>query len=263
MFMKLICIFICFFLAFASSAQNGASKRKKQRVPSYFGLQVRPIFPTRFIGESSLTLEENDENKLYFSSTVSQRIGYSFGATVRAGLGKFIALETGINFTQRNFDITYEIPDSSIYGSNDLTFISYDIPINALFYIRLAEKWYMNASLGVNMNFKPTHVKVYDNPKIYHHMDHSGYVVNKFAFGMNANVGFEFRTEKIGFFYLGGSANVPFSPIFDMVVDYRYQGYHSQEVAGMDGSFLSIDFKYFFPNIRNKGVQFQQGPINQ
>ena len=263
MFMKLICILFCFLLAFSADAQNSSGRKKKERVPSYFGLQVRPVFPTRFVGESSLTLEQTDENATFFSSTISQRIGYSFGATVRAGLGKFIALETGINFTQRNFDISYSIPDSSIYGSNELSFINYDIPINALFYIRLAEKWYMNASLGLSMNFKPTHVKVYDNPKLYHHIDHSGYVPNKFSFGMNANVGFEYRTEKIGFFYLGGSAGVPFSSIFDLVVDYRYQGLRSQEVGGVDGSFLSIDFKYFFPNIRNKGVQFQQGPILQ
>ncbi|MDX2361532.1 MAG: outer membrane beta-barrel protein [Crocinitomicaceae bacterium] len=261
--MRLICILLCSLMAYTASAQTGNGRRKKDRVPSYFGLQIRPVFPTRFIGESEITLEETDEDKIYFTSTMSQRVGYSFGATVRAGLGEFISLETGINFTQRNFDITYAIPDSNIVGSNDLSFISYDIPINALFYIRLADKWYMNASLGVALNFSPTHVKTTSHPETYHYISHSGYVTSKFSVGLNANVGFEFRTEKIGFFYLGGSANVPFKPIFDLVVDYNYQGYHSQEVGGVDGSFFSLDVKYFFPNIRNKGTQPNQGPIVQ
>ncbi len=252
--------FLLFVLLFSFSAN---AQPKKERVPSYFGFQVRPVFPTRFIGEPELTVDQTDPEAVFMTTTISQRLGYSFGATVRAGLTKLIALETGINFTQRNFDLSMSVPDSSISGTNDLSFISYDIPINALFYIRLAEQWYMNASLGVAVNFAPTNIGVQTNPIGFHYFTHTGILTSKVGFDLNANVGFEFRTEKSGFFYVGGSGRVPFSSIFTLATNYRFQGYSSSTYGEVDGSFLSIDFKYFFPNIKNKGEQFKPGPIVQ
>lgn len=230
--------------------------RKKERFPSYFGLQVRPVFPTRFIGEPETTLSKDG-----YATTISQKIGYSFGGTVRAGLTKLLALETGINFTQRNFDVTMSVADSGVYAKNDLSFISYDIPINGLVYIQLSEQFYMNASLGVALTFKPTNVGILTLPGGSYSFTHTGRVARKTAFDLNANIGFEYRTEKIGFFYIGGSARVPFKPVFDLISEYKYQGYSTKVYGEVDGSFLSIDFKYFFPNINNKGVQFQEGPI--
>lgn len=248
-------LFLTAFIAFGQT--------KKERVPSYFGIQVRPIFPTQFIGSSTTDFKQNDGETVIYSSVLKQKMGYSFGGTVRAGITKLIAIETGINFYQRNFNISIDMPDSSVMATNDIRFISYDVPINALFYIKLAEKWYMNASLGVAVNFKPTDVAVLTLPLRNNEFQHIGVAKNKFGFDFNANVGFEFRTEKKGFFYLGGSANVPFKPLFDMILNYSNQGYKSQVIEPVDGSFLSIDFKYFFPNIANKGPQFQQGPITQ
>jgi hypothetical protein len=242
---------------------HGQSKSNKERIPSYFGLQVRPIFPTRFIGEPEVTINQTDPEQLFITTTISQRIGYSFGATVRAGLTKLIAIETGINFNQRNFDLSMSVPDSSISATDELTFINYDIPLNALFYIRLSERWYMNASLGVAITFSPTSVGIQSNPTGYHYFKQTGIVSNKVGFDMNANIGFEFRTEKSGFFYLGGSGRVPFKEIFTLGTSYSYQGYNSITYGAVDGSFLALDFKYFFPNIRNKGVQFKEGPIDQ
>lgn len=236
---------------------------KKERVPSYFGLQIRPIFPTRFIGNPELKLSSTDADQLFVTTTLKQKMGYSFGATVRAGLTKLIALETGINFNQRNFSIDMALPDSSISGTNDMGFINYDIPINALFYIRLAEKWYMNASLGAAVTFSPTNVQVVSSPKSIHYFTHTGLVNNKVGLDLNANIGFEFRTEKSGFFYLGGSGRVPIKPIFTLLVEHKYQGIRTTMYGDVDGSFLSIDFKYFFPNISNKGEQFKGGPIVQ
>jgi hypothetical protein len=46
-----------------------------------------------------------------------------------------------------------------------------------------------------------------------------------------------------------------------MVAQYKNQGNERTAQGEIDGSFLALDFKYFFPNIKNKGPQFQQGPI--
>lgn len=229
---------------------------KKDKFPSYFGLQVRPVFPTRFIGSPETVLTNKE-----FSTTITQKMGYSFGATIRAGVTKLIAFETGINFTQRNFDISMSIPDSNVHATNDISFITYDVPLNGLFYIQLSEQFYMNASMGIALTFKPTNVGIFTQPGSYHSFTHTGKVSRKGAIDLNANIGFEYRTEKSGFFYIGGSARVPTKPLFDMIAQYKYQGYTNTVYGEIDGSFLALDFKYFFPNIRNKGVQSRRGPI--
>jgi hypothetical protein len=188
-------------------------------------------------------------------------MGYSFGGTVRAGLTKLLAFETGINFTQRQYGISMSVADSNVFATNDLTFISYDVPLNGLVYVQLSEKFYMNASMGAALMFKPTSVGILTLPGGKYSFTHTGVVSSKGAIDFNANVGFEYRTEKSGFFYLGGSARIPFQPVFDMVAQYKYDGYKNTVYGSVDGTFLAIDFKYFFPNIQNRGIQFQDGPI--
>lgn len=244
-----------------SIAQFGFTQTKREKVPSYFGLQVKPILPTRFIGNPVLTQLDSG-----FHTTFSQRTGYSFGGVVRVGLTKLLALETGINLNQRNFDIEMSVPDSNVYATNDLSFVTYDIPINALVYIKLDEKWYMNTTIGTAMSYNPTNVGVKTLPGGYHTFRHTG-LAKKVIFELNAEVGFEFRTEKSGFFYLGGIGRVPFEPLFYLKSQYAYQGYKvtidAENQGKVDGSYLAVTFKYFFPNIKNKGQQFQNGPITQ
>lgn len=249
--MKIYLIILSFLLCSSSFSQDA-----KQNPPSYFGLQVRPVLPTNFIGDKELSLSQDG-----FESTIVQKMGYSFGGTVRVGLTKLIALETGINFTQRHFDITMAVPDSNAYDINTMVFIEYDIPLNALFYIQLSKSWFMNASIGFAVTYKPTHVGIYNAPGGLHTFSHTGLTRGKVGADANANFGFEFRTEDKGFFYVGGSARVPFGPLFDWVADYQWEGNITRIIGEVDGSFLAIDFKYFFPNIKNKGPQFNDGPI--
>lgn len=249
--MKHLLVILACFAFFSGNAQVN-----RVAPPSYFGFQVRTLFPTQYIGSNTLELQKDG-----FYSTISQKVGYSFGGTVRVGITELIAFETGINFNQRYYNIEYSVPDSSIYGTDSFGFIEYDVPLNALFYIRLAEKWYMNASLGFAATFKPTNVQTSSQPFGYHQFIYTGLLRSKLGLDANANLGFELRTKKKGFFYIGGSARVPFSPLFDMIASYEWQGLHTRVTGEMDGSYLSLDFKYFFPNIRNKGAQFHKGPI--
>ncbi len=257
--MKLILLFI-----FASTLFSASSQIKhKAKVPSYFGIRLSPIFPTQFIGERTLTMQQDVNDPFKLSTTITQKMGFSFGGTVRAGLTKLLAIETGLNFTQRNFDLSMELPDSLIRATNTLEFIQYDLPVNALFYIQLSNEWFMDASLGIAGTFSPTHVGTVTVPEKKQEFRHTGIVQSKFGLDLNANLGFEFRTKKNGFFYLGGSARVPFQPLFNLYLEYNYTGSAVNKVLNgeVDGSYLAIEFKYFFPNIKNKGPQFQKGPI--
>lgn len=232
------------------------AQEKTDKLPTYFGLQVRPVFPTKFIGDKIVTVSGDG-----FESSITQKLGFGFGGTVRANVTKLIAIESGINYTQRHFDLTVAVPDSNVYGSESMTFIEYDIPVNALIYIQLSEEFFMNASLGVALTYKPTDTRVQIRPEGKHFFKLYGVRERSVGVDLNANLGFEYRTRKNGFFYLGGSARVPFAPLFQYAALYEYGADTNVQTGFVDGSFLTIDFKYFFPLIKNKGTQFLRGPI--
>lgn len=249
--MKLGLYVFLMFLPLTSLAQE-----KTDKLLTYFGIQARPIFPTNYIGERITTLSGNG-----FQTTISQRLGYSFGGTVRANITKLIAFESGINFTQRHFNLDVALPDSNVVGSKDMAFIEYDIPVNALIYIQLSDEIFMNASLGGMITYKPTDTRVQIRPEGKHYFALYGLREKSVGFDINANVGFEYRTKKNGFFYIGGSARVPLQPLFTYVAFYKYDANSMHLTGDVDGSYLALDFKYFFPLIKNKGPQFQRGPI--
>ena len=233
-------------------------KEKKEKFPSYFGLQFKPLIAGDFLGSSQLKL-----NNEQFFAVVNQKFGYSFGANVRIGLTKLISLETGINQVVRNYTIDYSIPDSNLYAQNDIGFLNYDIPLNALIYIQLSDKIFMNASLGGSMVYNPTDVATKLALQGGNVFIQEGRRFSKLGFEMNANFGGEYRTEKSGIFYVGISGRIPVKPIYEIAAVYERQAYSKKATGNLIGTYISFDFRYYLPNIKNKGVQFIPGPIEQ
>jgi hypothetical protein len=215
------------------------------RLPSYFGVQVRTVLPTSFVGNPSTELQKD-----LLKASITQTPGYSFGGIVRVGLTELIALETGINFTQRHFRLNGSIADSGIYVNNTLDFIQYDLPINGLFYIKLSKRIFANACLGVTAGFKPTSVATMNNVSGSKFFYHTGFVDKKAGLDLNGNLGFEFRSKKSGFFYLGTTVRLPTSPLFTYTATYRNQGYKVSQYGDVSGAFLGIDVRYFFKNVK-------------
>ncbi|MCE3296087.1 MAG: hypothetical protein K0R65_1801 [Crocinitomicaceae bacterium] len=234
-----------------------ALAQKKDRFPSYFGFQFKPLIPGDFLAKSQITVSNGT-----FSGVFTQKYGYSFGAMTRIGITKLISFETGINQVKRNYDIDFAYPDSSLYGSADFGVISYDIPINAMIYIQLSEKFFTNASLGTSFVYYPSNVGVIlpVNNKVA--FTGEGKRNRLFDFEINANFGFELRSEKNGFFYLGASAKLPLAPIFKVAAAYEFPGNTPVAAVGeVNGAYLSLDLRYFFPNVKNKGKNTTEGPI--
>jgi hypothetical protein len=231
---------------------------KESKVPYYFGFQLKPLLPTKFIGEASSSFSNAG-----FNVQISQKVGYSFGGVVRIALTDLIGIETGLNFFQRYYNLDMSIPDSNVYASNDFGFIQYDLPINALFYIKLSKKWFMNAAIGPSICYKPSSVGVINQPQGKHELFNIGLVdINeKVNIDLNGNLGFEFRTEKYGFFYIGGCARIQTAPLFNLLSRYRYGTYEVDNYGPVSGSFLALDFKYFIPNTGGNGQKFERGPI--
>lgn len=243
---------------FIAAQQPVRPTLKKEKFPSYFGLQFKPLIPGDFLGKSTVELSQDE---LY--AKFSQKYGYSFGASVRIGLTKLISLETGINMVQRNYDIDFAVADSNLYAKNSFGIINYDIPLNLLVYIQLTDKLFMNTSVGGSFIYNPTNVATKLTLDKGHAFIHEGRRSSKAAVDFNANVGMEWRTEKSGIFYIGLTGKVPFKPIFKIAAIYSKGSYTKTAIGDITGSYLSLDFRYYFPNIAPKGKQFIHGPIDQ
>lgn len=231
---------------------------RESKIPYYFGFQVKPLFPTKFIGESSSTFSNQG-----YEVKISQQVGVSYGGVVRIALTDLIGIETGLNFFQRYYKVNMRLVDSNVVASDRFGFIQYDLPVNALFNIKLSKKWFMNAAIGTSICYKPSNVGTISNPSGKHQFFNIGIVdINdKVNFDLNGNLGFEFRTEKYGFFYIGGCARIPTAPLFNLLSRYRYGTYEVDNYGPVSGSFLAIEFKYFIPNNGGNGQKFERGPI--
>ena len=227
------------------------------------GVEFRPIFPIDFLKTGSQQASNND-----YSIDVSPKFSFSAGMIIRYGFHKRFALETGLSFVQRSYNLTIHRdstlsvplnPGSAEYNSKtDFTIIGYEHPIKLLVFVRLAERIYMNAAAGFQLTFFPSDIFTTDENKTGtdQHFKHSslrlgfdgkpgndGFIHG----GAIANLGFEYRTKKSGFFYLGGTYHIPFADVYRSKFQYLEDDYASQ-VQGiqLNGSYLTFDVRYFF-----------------
>ena len=129
----------------------------------------------------------------------------------------------------------------------------------------MTKEVYMNASMGAAVRFAPTNIgKLTETGGVNSFDNYGGNMKGQRAgINLNANFGFEYRTKKSGFFYLGGSFCVPFGTILYLQSSHFVQSQvqPTTVVGKVDGSYLGIDLKYFFHNVEKKGEQPIQGPI--
>jgi len=227
------------------------------------GIEFRPIFPIDFL-KTGDQLVASDE----FSIKVSPKFSFSAGMVIRYSFHKRFALETGLNFVQRNYNLdirrdstagTPTSPAGSGYTSKtDFTIIGYEHPIKLLVFVQLSKHIFMNAAAGLQLTFFPSDIFTSDenSSSTNQYFKHSslrlgfdgkpgndGFIHG----GAVANLGFEYRTKKIGFFYLGGTYHIPFADVYSSKFGYFEDGYAStaQEVR-LNGSYLTFDIRYFF-----------------
>lgn len=220
----------------ATYAQTSKKGKKKEYV---FGAQIKPIIPINYFGAGPLDLSDSVTNL-----SINPKLGYSIGMVLRRDFTKLFSFETGINYTRRNFDIVATEPKRDTSDIADFGFVSYQIPIQALVYIRLAEKFYMNASGGLGVDWYASSVISNGENGLIQHVSIKKYWMH---FSVLANVGFEYRTEDNGRFYLGASFVNPLKPITNTTVKYNYidakfQRYETQ----LNGTYITIDLRYFF-----------------
>lgn len=116
----------------------------------------------------------------------------------------------------------------------------------------------MNAAAGFQLTFFPSDIYTTDegetgtNQRFKHSSLRLGFDgkpgTDGFIHGgAIANLGFEYRTKKSGFFYLGGTYHLPFADVYRSKFQYLEDNYASdaQEIQ-LNGSYLTFDVRYFF-----------------
>lgn len=254
--------FLFFFFLISLSVPVVAQTPNRDKFPSYFGLVASPVFPSDFLGTKTTVFNDPTET---MTITFNQTTGFMFGASVRIGLTRLMSLETGLTQIRRNFQVGMSIPDSNISSQKTFSFVSYDLPLNALIYVQMTENVFMNASLGMSIAHYPSDIRDTIQPGGKDFLVQEGRRTERTHLAVNAGIGFEYRTLKAGTFYVGGGGKIPLKQIMIGVGVLKEAGSSNQLFAykAVDGSFLSLDLRYYFPNVRNRGTQFIPGPVEQ
>lgn len=231
------------FLSFLLIAYSFSFSQKRVTT---FGLQFKPIVSSEVINTGS---QNNQEGGIGFS--IEPDRGYSFGMVVRKGFTQQLSLETGINVTRRNYNLSIRQDSTGFVGDSDFRYIIYEIPVLGLVYVQLGQNTYLNTAFGVSVNFLPSDWESFDTYFI-HLSERQSWVLP----ALLANFGFEYRTYDKGFFYLGFSYHRPFSKITTARAAYQEDRVNLEETSfDILGNYLTIDFRYFFnepPDYRRK-----------
>ncbi|MDG1477730.1 MAG: outer membrane beta-barrel protein [Vicingaceae bacterium] len=226
--------FILYIFIFLVCLPNLFSQEKV----TTFGIQLKPIVPVEFFNAGK---QEKTTNNIQYIN--EPKFGMSFGMVIRRGLTKNLSLETGLNFLRRNYDLTINDPDSSYQSISDFSIVNYEIPLLLLVYVQLGRNTFMNVAGGASIDVYPSDLFV-GGENFSNTIIKRGWIQPS----MLANLGWEYRTEKSGYVYLGVSLHRPFNNIFTEFIDYERSAGGSVEGESFDltGSYFTIDLRYFF-----------------
>jgi hypothetical protein len=199
------------------------------------GFQFRPIFSSEFFDTGPIDITDNGVN---FNMVPGS--GSGFGMVIRKGFTNTVSLETGIHYIKRNYKLS--MTDSIGKETSSFSIIGYEIPVSGLVFIQLSDEIFMDVSLGLSLDFYPSDIQ-----NAGERFSHYSARKNWFSPAVIAGLGWEYRTEKSGYFYLGASYHRPFDYIY-----YSYFNYPDDETptaqggSELQGNYLTFDIRYFF-----------------
>ena len=219
--------------------------QSKEKQETTFGIGLRPIFSSSYFRTGPKNFSDAAINY-----TIAQSTGFSLGAYIKHSFNKRIAVETGINYTKRQYKLS--IVDTTFTGGGYFKIIGYEIPINVIATIPLGKQTSMSASLGMTIDIFPSDVVTFRDYFVQY-----SYRLHRANEGVIAGVGYSWITEKSGTLYFGISYHRSFSPIFNEQVEYYPQrDFNKQPTStgrtSLQGDYLSVDLRYYFPDNKSK-----------
>jgi len=247
-----IFLIVSFIFSYGQGSKKAPKSHQKIEKQTLFGIQVSPIIPANFLQKTNYTYESDTAN---FS--IKNQNSLSYGVEIRHYFTYKFAINTGIMYTNRNIDVDFS--SQYPYGSKgtdtsftrELKFIAFEIPIKVSGYVRLSDYIYMSIGGGINLNFYPSDIRV-DNVYMQR-SEHLGLnALQFFQVGFSANIGWEFRTKENGIFYLGAGYQAQIDNMAYILFFEKETIHRPNYFEAVNGSYLSIDIKYFFPFNSNK-----------
>jgi hypothetical protein len=226
-------------MAAAACLLAHSSAEAQQRTPgAMFGVQAKPVIPFQFF-ETVSTASTSD-----LSAEVRLEGGFAFGMSVRAHITPAIAIETGIGQINRRYGFTIRNDTTGYEGSNVVRYTGYEIPVSGLFQVRLGELTWMSGSLGGSFDFFPSDAqKDVQEGRIYVFRN------RWIQAGLLGNLGFEYRGEKSGTFYIGATYHRPFTPMATADLTWYTPSFFPHTMrTELDGGYLTLDLRYYFPD---------------
>jgi hypothetical protein len=199
------------------------------------GFEFRPIIPSNLFRTGPINSSIGGTN-----FTISQQFGYVFGMVIDGRIYKNFEIESGISFTQRNYNLT--ISDGSFTGTSSFRIIGYEIPLSAIVSIPLTEKFRMNNALGFALDAFPSNIATTGD-----YYTQEGLRLHTIVPAFIANTGVKYTTDQLGAVYIGASYHLPFSNIYENSAQYQPNDYGPTLLTYLRGNYFTADFKYFFP----------------
>jgi hypothetical protein len=208
------------------------------------GIQLKPMIPSKYFGTGTENAEIED-----LKVSFEPNPGLNFGMVVRRGLSRNWSIESGICMVQRNFTLSYKHPQLPEERQLRFRYIAYEIPIQAMVFVKLTDEIFMNASAGVSLDLYPSNVE----SSSYEFLDTLRFDFYQKTYkngwiqpALLANYGFEWRTPSKGYFYVGASYHRPFQHIGTTRVEFKLDDDPTTLFVRLGGNYLTADFRYFF-----------------
>jgi hypothetical protein len=207
------------------------------------GIQFKPIVPIQFFSLGDVNGELGA-----LSVTYAPKFGNTFGMVIRKGFTNHFSVEVGIGFVKRNYELTVIELEDDYKETVGFGFIGYELPMQALYYVQLTKKVYLNTAAGISLDFFPSDIVVNTE-----RLSHFSYRYAWVRTALLANVGAEYRTKKDGYFYLGFSYHRPFKAITISETTYVVTGKLNRSIQNqLNGQYLTLDLRYFFHEAPSK-----------
>lgn len=253
MMMRLTCLFLCFLLF----SLSGFAQQKNIFKSTLFGLQLKPIFGSSLIGNSTTELKN-----AVFSGGFEQKTGNSYGAILRIPLTPSISIETGLNQTTRNYAVHFQRSDTLISSTTSLRFLNYEVPVNALYFVKLTKNSFLNTAFGAVIVYSPSNVASVSNEHKTMVFKTEGRRISYFSLEINGGLGIEWRTLTSGHIYLGSSVRIPTQAIYNVALVSESSIYKKEVLLGkLNGSYITLDLRYYLPSQSRKEKLESYGPI--
>ena len=233
--MKSKLIFALFFLL--------ALGVKSQVTRTTFGMQYKPIIPAAYFNSTEVR-----DGSGFYNFNLNPRYSNSFGMVVRHKINATFSIESGLNYTQRNFNLAVKNSDLNLDDVTDFGMRSYELPIQLLAYVQASEYWYVNVAFGISHNVLASNILSYGE-------ENQNYFQNTFRKNegyqaLLANIGMEYRTEEKGHYYFGTYLHRPWKAIGKVSPEYddKTNIFNEDKEFSLDllGNFVTLDFRYFF-----------------